>query len=152
MRAFFFFLFTSLASSGFAQNDLIIVREINGYPPPGTLKPLKDVHTMIDTIDARGNRLLVTKGIREAGTRVGIHIHEYGGHTCVLKGTITDFVEGKPPMLFEAGSCYYMPPNIPMTAVNLGSEDAILIDTFNVPPNAPPITILEPGYPGGPSE
>ncbi|MCL7407266.1 cupin domain-containing protein [Paradonghicola geojensis] len=141
-----------LATSAFAQNVPEIVREINGYSPPGELKPLQNEITMIDTIDVNGNRLVVMKGVREAGTRVGIHVHEYGGHTCVLSGTITDFVEGKAPMLFKAGQCYYMPPNVPMTATNLGSEDAILIDTFIVPPGKPLITILEPGYPGGPNE
>jgi hypothetical protein len=39
-----------------------------------------------------------------------------------------------------------------MSAVNLGSEDAVLIDTFIVPPGEPFISILEPGYPGGPRE
>lgn len=137
------------ATAGDEQRQKIL-KTINGFTPPGTLSPLHGIVTMLDTIEADGWRIVVTKGIRNAGTRVGIHIHEYGGHTCVLSGAITDFVEGKAPTLFKAGSCYYMPPNIPMTAANLGSEDAILIDTFRVPPGKPTITILEPGYPGGP--
>ncbi|HEY5840094.1 MAG TPA: hypothetical protein VIU87_01230 [Mycobacterium sp.] len=32
-----------------------------------------------------------------------------------------------------------------MSAANLGTEDARLIDTFALPPDAPPITILESG-------
>lgn len=100
---------------------------------------------MLDTIDANGKQIIVTKGTRKAGTRVGIHIHEYGGHTCVLTGEITDFIEGHEPMKFPAGSCYYMPPNVPMSAANLGTEDAVLIDTFVVPPGASTITILETG-------
>jgi len=154
MKTFFSMpvILACLATSAFAQSFPEIVREINGYTPPGDLKPLQNEVTMIDTIDANGNRLVVMQGVREAGTRVGIHVHEYGGHTCVVSGTITDFVEGKPPMLFKAGQCYYMPPNVPMTATNLGSEDAVLIDTFILPPGEPLITILEPGYPGGPSE
>jgi hypothetical protein len=40
-----------------------------------------------------------------------------------------------------------MPPNMPMAAANLGTEDAVLIDTFILPPGEPTITILEPGWP-----
>ena len=108
---------------------------------------------MLDTIDAEGNRHLVERGVRKAGTRVGIHVHQYGGTTCVIEGTITDFGEGdKKPSVFPAGTCYYMPPNKPMAAANLGETDAILIDTFVFPSSAEPIFILEPGYPGGPGE
>ena len=119
------------------------VSTINGHSPPGERAGLVDVITMIDTVMADGNRLVVTKGTRRAGTRVGIHIHKYGGHTCVMSGAITDFVEGHAPALFPAGTCYYMPPNLPMTAVNLGTEDAVLIDTFILPVGEPPITIIE---------
>ncbi len=123
------------------------ITTINGKSVPGVMERLHDVSTMIDTIDAHGSRLLVTKGTRRAGTRVGIHIHEHGGHTCVLTGEITDFVEGRESMRYPAGTCYYMPPNTPMSAANLGTEDAVLIDNFIVPPGASVIDVFEPGYP-----
>ena len=41
-----------------------------------------------------------------------------------------------------------MPPHTPMTAANLGTEDAIVIDTFDLPEGQKMSTILEPGYPG----
>ena len=119
---------------------------VNGVTPPGKLQKLTDTSTMLDTKQSDGSRLLVTKGTRLAGTRVGIHVHEYGGHTCVLSGEITDFVEGKANARFPAGTCYYMPADTPMSASNLGTEDAVLIDTFMLPYGVPPITILEPGY------
>ena len=119
---------------------------INGETPPGELARLVDVTTMLDTVNAEGERLLVVRGVRKAGTRVGIHVHQWGGHTCVLSGTITDFVEGREPSTFPAGTCYYMPPNTPMSAANLGDDDAVLIDTFVLPVDGEPITILEPGY------
>ncbi|MFN6979592.1 MAG: cupin domain-containing protein [Gemmobacter sp.] len=122
-----------------------MVSTVNGIVPPGTVMPLQGVSTMLDTITADGRRLVITMGTRKAGTRVGIHVHEYGGHTCVIAGTITDFVEGKPDSVWPAGTCYYMPPNTPMSAANLGSEDAILIDTFELPVGAPTITIIEAG-------
>ena len=39
-----------------------------------------------------------------------------------------------------------MPANTPMSAANLGTVDALLIDTFVLPFDVPPITIMEPGY------
>jgi quercetin dioxygenase-like cupin family protein len=119
------------------------VNTINGTVPPGEVAGLVDVTTMLDTIDGNGNQIVVTKGTRKAGTRVKIHIHEHGGHTCVLTGEITDFIEGQEPKKFPAGTCYYMPPNVPMSAANLGTVDAVLIDNFIVPKGEPTITILE---------
>jgi len=123
------------------------VTTINGSAPPGTVAPLVDMSTMIDTVQADGNRLVVWQGTRTVGTRAPIHVHDFGGHTCVLSGTMTDFLEGHEPMVFPAGTCYYMPPNTPMTAANLGLDDARLIDTFVLPPGAPTITVLEPNWP-----
>ena len=124
------------------------VTTISGVALNVPWKSLRDVTTLLDTIDAEGNRLVIERGIRPAGSRAAIHIHQYGGHTCVISGEITDFVEGHAaPMVFPAGTCYYMPPNTLMTATNLGTKDAVLIDTFNLPPSAPTTTIREPGDP-----
>ena len=134
-------------SGAVAASSELDVTAINGEKPPGRLARLVDVKTMMDTVDVNGQRMLVEKGVRKAGTRVAIHVHQYGGHTCVMSGEITDFMEGHPPSKWPAGTCYYMPPNLLMTAANLGTEDAVLIDTFILPPGAPVITIREPGYP-----
>lgn len=120
---------------------------INGVAPRGVYRPLEEVVVLLDVTASDGQRLVVTRGIRRAGTRAPIHVHEHGGHTCVLSGTITDFVEGHPDTVWPAGSCYYMPANTPMTAANLGTEDAVLMDTFKLPPGAPTITIVEQGLP-----
>ena len=124
------------------------VTEINGAVPDGELKPLQSVQSLVPAglIDSFGREVIIHRGIREAGTRVGIHIHEYGGYTLVLSGTITDFVEGQANSTYHAGQWYYMPPNTPMAAANLGTEDAELIDIFLVPPGQPEITIIEPGW------
>ena len=120
---------------------------LNGERPPGQLARLVDAITMLDTVDVNGQRIVVEKGTRKAGTRVGIHVHEYGGHTCVLSGEITGFMEGHAPKKWPAGTCYYMPPDMLMAAANLGTEDVVLIDTFILPPGKPTITIREPGFP-----
>ena len=69
------------------------------------------------------------------------------GKTCVLSGTITDFVEGMEPATFAAGTCYDMPPDTAMTAVNLGTDDVRLVDRFTLPPGKPTIIVLEPDWP-----
>jgi quercetin dioxygenase-like cupin family protein len=130
-----------------AASSELNVTTLNGERPPGRLERLVDVKTMLDTVDVNGKRIVVDKGVRKAGTRVGIHVHEYGGHTCVMSGEITGFMEGHPPTKWPAGTCYYMPPNRLMAAANLGTEDAVLIDTFILPPGAPTITIRELGFP-----
>lgn len=122
------------------------VSAINGQTPPGRVAPLEGITVLLDTVTPDGKRLLVERGTRLAGTRVAIHEHDFGGYTCVLSGEITDFVEGQPSKTYPAGSCYYMPPQTPMTAANLGDVDAVLIDNFRVPPGAPAMRILEPGY------
>ncbi|GFG55558.1 hypothetical protein CQY20_21850 [Mycolicibacterium agri] len=99
---------------------------------------------MLDTIDANGQRVVVMQGVRKAGTRAPIHAHEFGGVTCVLSGTMAPYVEGRAPEPFPAGSCYYMPPNTPMAAVNLGTEDVRLTDSFTLPADAETITVIEP--------
>ena len=127
------------------------VTEINGQilPPEIEMKPLQNVIDLVPPgyIDSFGREVVIHRGIREAGTRVGIHIHEYGGYTLVLSGTITDYVQGMEPMTHGPGDWYYMPPDTPMSAANLGTEDAELIDIFFVPPGQPSITIIEPGWP-----
>lgn len=120
-----------------------IVTQVNGQIPPGRVASLVNSKTMIDKELPDGNRLIVNKGTRLAGTRVGIHIHKFGGHTCVMSGVITDFVEGTDPGIYPKDTCYYMPPNTYMTAANLGSEDAVLIDTFIVPIGEEFITVVE---------
>ena len=52
------------------------VTTLNGERPPGRLARLVNSTTMLDTIDVNGQRIVVEKGTRKAGTRVGIHVHE----------------------------------------------------------------------------
>ena len=124
---------------------------INGRTPPGKLLPLQGVHEVVDEITGEYH-YRVSIGTREAGTRVGIHVHEEGGTTFVLQGgnggRITDLVQGYPNALNPAGSFYYMPSNIPMAAANYSNQDVLLMDVFVNTIGVPPITIIEPGYPG----
>lgn len=127
----------SLETNGFT--------EINGQTPPGDLATLVDSVRMLSTKNVNGDCVLMVKSIRKAGTRVGIHVHKYGGYTLILKGTMTDFVQGQEIKTYS-GSGYYMPPCTPMSAANLGPEDVELIDIFIGPPGEPFIEIMEPNW------
>ena len=127
----------SLETNGFS--------EINGQTPPGDLATLVDSVKMLSTKNVNGDCVLMVKSIRKAGTRVGIHVHKYGGYTLILKGTMTDFVQGQEIKTYS-GSGYYMPPCTPMSAANLGPEDVELIDIFIGPPGEPFIEIMEPNW------
>lgn len=119
---------------------------INGTVPEGVMAPLVDVVSLLDITTSGGDHLIVTRGVRLPGTRVGIHVHQWGGYTCVESGTITDFVEGMEPSVHPAGTCYYMPANTLMSAANLGTEPAVLVDNFAIPQGEVPIDVVEPGW------
>jgi quercetin dioxygenase-like cupin family protein len=119
---------------------------INGTTPPGILAPTQNKEVLLDIINDQGQRVLMVKAIRKAGTRVGIHLHKFGGYTIILSGEMTDFVQGKPNKKYGPNSSYYMPPNTPMSAGNLGNKDVELIDIFIGQPGEPYIEIIEPDW------
>ena len=121
---------------------------VNGNEVPGSLFPLQDSRVIIDEI-IDGQRLFANLGVRKAGTRVGVHVHESGGATFVVggEGAITDLVEGFENSFNPVGNYYYMPYNTPMAATNLADQDVVLLDIFYYPVDQTAITILEPGYP-----
>lgn len=120
--------------------------EINGEKIPGELLPTQEPKVLLDIVNSFGQRVFIVKAIRKAGTRVGIHVHRYGGYTLILSGEMTDFVQGMPIKKYPANSGYYMPPCTPMSAANLGEEDVELIDIFIGEPCKPFIEILEPDW------
>ena len=123
--------------------------QLNYAPLPEKLKPYPDGKELLrvktDTLD-----IYVDKGTRLKGTRAGIHVHESGGITFVMrgKGGITDFVNGYMNTYNPTGHYYYMPANTTMSASNFSGGSVKLMDIFITPPGQPPITVLEPGYPG----
>lgn len=122
------------------------VTGLNGAPLPVPVAPLADTLVMMDTIDSKGLRVVVVKGTRKPGTRAPIHVHDFGGHTCVFSGEITIFMEGHAPLRQPAGTCYDMPPATLMSAANLGRDDVVLTDTFMLPPGEPLMTVREKDY------
>lgn len=140
-------MLTGCATSSVTPSRALDINMLNGATLPGEMARMVDESTMLDTIGADGMRIVIERGIRKAGTRAAIHIHEHGGTTCALTGEVTVFMEGHAPAKWPAGTCYYMPPHTLMAAANLGTEDVVMIDTFILPPKMPTITVREPGYP-----
>jgi len=87
---------------------------------------------MAEYYDYSGMKVTTYIGIREARSRMAIHMHPFGGQTCVVSGSpATIFLEGTNVTTeYPAGTCYYMPPGVFMTAANLGDEDQLLIDVL----------------------
>ena len=145
---------SDLLSSGFEWRKP--TRKINGEKPNGKLQVMENISDQMvdwtgkDKLTGEKVRVVANLGYRKAGTRVGIHIHEDSGITFVLKGkgAITDYVESLPNSVNTKGDYYFMPSNTPMAAANLTKRNIMLLDLFVVSIGTPPITIIEPGYPG----
>lgn len=120
------------------------VTTINGQVPPGPATAVTESLTRLDIVDDNVQHL-VYQDTREPGTRSPIHEHPYGGTTCVLSGQMTLFLEGSDPQVANAGDCYWMPPGLPMTGAATGTDYAVMIDTFAVPPGQPVWWVVEPG-------
>ena len=121
------------------------VTELNGVVPPGVATAAKQQETLLSTPDGKGHESIVHRTVRAPGTRAPIHIHGYGGTTCVLDGEMTLLMEGAKPSLAKAGTCYYMPPGMPMSGFNTGTVDAVMLDMFVVPVGEPETVNLETG-------
>ncbi len=135
---------TPVAEPTHSHNMMDAPTTVNGLAPIGEARVLATSTRLIDeTTD--GIRHLVYRDVRAVGTRAAIHMHPYGGSTCVLSGEVTIYIEGKEPQTAGAGDCYWMPIDTPMYAYNSGTVDAVFFDTFNIPPDAEPWVVIEPG-------
>lgn len=135
-----------------------LVRTLNGEVPPG--KPTL-VHTSVLDVDTirDGLQVRVYRDVREAGTRAPIHVHPFGGWTCVGSGQAILYVEGMAPQRAAAGECVEMPALVPMSNANPGPGPSVLFDNFVTPVGAPVWRIVEEGqtdlgdeFATGPSE
>lgn len=128
-------------------NAIPLTSTINGEVPPG--KPtLVHFSNEILNVMRDGQQVRVFRDVREPGTRAPIHVHPFGGWTCVVSGEAVLYLDGSEPQTTRAGECVNMPPLIPMSNVNPGTEPAVLLDSFVTPPNAPVWRIIEVGLTG----
>lgn len=110
-------------------------------------KPTRSLEstTILRAPDGKGHETIVNRTIRAPGTRAPIHFHDAGGTTCVLEGEMTLYLEGQAPQRAVAGQCYFMPSGKPMSGVNSGSVNAVLLDIFTVPLGTPVWRVTEDG-------
>ena len=133
-----------------------VIDEVNAYPLVSTINgevPPEQptlVHTSQEILNVMrdGQQVRVYRDVREAGTRAPIHIHPFGGWTCVVSGQAVLYLDGAEPKKTGPGECVNMPAMTPMSNVNPGPGPAVLLDSFVTPPNAPVWRIIEVGLEG----
>ena len=122
---------------------------INGVIPPmvaASSKSEVENDFILETGDGYTRRAVVIKTYRAPGTRAPIHEHEFSGTTTLLQGEMTLYMEGHEPMKAVAGQSYFMPPGHTMTGVNTGDQEAVMFDSYVIPPYARHWRPLEPGF------
>ncbi len=127
------------------HSDITLVSTINGKQLPHNATVAISSETIIDTIDESGNQIFVFKDTRAPHTRSPIHIHPYGGFTCMLEGEMTLYMEGSEPNTVTKGGCYYMPGNTLMSGVNSGDVNAVMLDAFVIPAGKEVWNVMEIG-------
>jgi quercetin dioxygenase-like cupin family protein len=104
----------------------------------------------VEQLDAKGKTtgmiLVTSRSVREKGTRSPIHVHPFGGQTCVISGEMSLYLEGTDEVKTAGpGECYYMPAGRRMSGVNSADSVTIMIDTFVVPKGEQVWIVVEPG-------
>ena len=93
-----------------------------------------------------GMVLVTSKSIRDKGTRSPIHVHPFGGQTCVVAGEMSLYLEGTGQIQKAGpGECYWMPAGRRMSGVNSADSITIMIDSFVVPKDSQVWIVVEPG-------
>jgi quercetin dioxygenase-like cupin family protein len=115
---------------------------------PGTMTPSLESRVILRGKNGLGQETLIHRTVRAPGTRAPIHFHDAGGATCVIEGEMTLYLPDAEPRRAVAGDCYYMPPGVPMSGVNSGTVDAVLLDIFTVPEGTPVWRVIEEGFDG----
>lgn len=143
---------TALAQSTKPNPNIERSNRINGKELPN--KPSKTMFESrlltVEQLDAKGKPtgmvLVTSRSVREKGTRSPIHVHPFGGQTCVVSGEMSLYLEGTDEVKTAGpGDCYYMPAGRRMSGVNSADSVTIMIDTFVVPRGEQVWIVVEPG-------
>lgn len=125
--------------------DIERSNKINGEVPPMTAsKSMFETRLLTENVGG-GWVLITSRTVRQAGTRSPIHVHPYGGQTCVISGEMTLYMDGAEPLVAGPGDCYFMPPGRRMTGVNTAEGATFMLDTFVVPKGEQVWIVVEPG-------
>lgn len=126
--------------------------KINGLVLPNKPGRAMAEHRVVTELitDAKGAPtgwiIISSRASRDVGTRAPIHVHPYGGQTCVLSGEMSLYLDGE-PINKKAGpnECYWMPAGRRMSAINTGTTTSTFVDTFVVPEGEQVWLVVEPG-------
>lgn len=144
--------FTAQAQKDLPNPNIERSNRINGKELPN--KPTKTMFESrlltIEQLDAKGKPtgmiLVTSRSVRDKGTRSPIHVHPFGGQTCVVSGEMSLYLEGTAEVKRAGpGDCYYMPAGRRMSGVNSADQPTIMIDTFVVPAGEQVWIVVEPG-------
>ena len=133
---FILFLLFSFPMTSYSNESLTSTAEIgqlNGHRLPGVIARSLSQKRLITLPDGMGKETIIEQTTRAANTRTPIHLHEYGGITCVIEGEMTLFLENTKPKLAVAGECYEMPAGLRMAGFNSGRTNAVMHDIFTLP-------------------
>lgn len=140
-----------LATNAFAEAPVTLHQGHAGITAaelPGKPTRALDSREIFRQPDGEGRETIIYRTVRAPGTRAPIHFHDDGGMTCVIEGEMTLYLEGAAPAKATAGQCYAMPSGKPMSGVNSGSANAVLLDIFTVKAGAPAWRVTEDGVEG----
>ena len=159
MKKFIVAMMLTLAAPAFAANPATLPNpnieksdKINGKTLP--MKPSKSMFETrlltVPQLDAKGKPtgmvMVSSRTVREKGTRSPIHVHPYGGQTCVISGEMSLYLEGTNEVKVAGpGECYWMPAGRRMSGVNTANSATFMIDTFVVPAGEQVWIVVEPG-------
>ena len=126
--------------------------KINGkeLPNKATKTMFENRLLTVEQLDARGKPTgwvtVTSRSVRDKGTRSPIHVHPFGGQTCVVAGEMSLYLEGTDEIKRAGpGDCYWMPAGRRMSGVNSADTPTIMIDSFVVPKGEQVWIVVEPG-------
>jgi len=119
---------------------------INGKVPPNIPTKTMFEQRVITQESHPGWVMVTSRSVRDKGTRSPIHVHPFGGQTCVVAGEMSLYLDGEPTVQKAGpGDCYWMPAGRRMSGVNSADTRTIMIDSFVVPTGEQVWIVVEPG-------
>jgi quercetin dioxygenase-like cupin family protein len=77
------------------------------------------------------------------GVESGWHTHPGEEVGYILAGTVQMSIEGRAPLILNAGDPFLMEPGTPHNALDLGPETGMMLSTYLVDPGSPLATLVE---------
>jgi quercetin dioxygenase-like cupin family protein len=105
--------------------------------------PFRRVELERHDLDIPGREAVVARAELDVGAVAPRHTHPGEEFGYVLEGRVELQVEGKPPLTMTAGDVFFVPPETPHLARNLGTMPAKLISTYVLEKGRPLATLVK---------